>query len=223
MSNEAAAGLQQDGPQPPEGILGHHFASLDRQNEAMRLGMWLFLATEVLLFAGLFCGYTVYRFQFGLAFSECSRALETNLGTLNTVVLITSSFTVALATHYARVDKPKLAATCLLLTLLFAVAFMGIKAVEYSTHFAHHEYPGKYYAGEVHVAGAAMFYSLYFLMTGLHGIHVIAGATVLFVLMIRTYRGRYNSAYSTGLEMGGLYWHLVDLVWIFLYPLLYLI
>jgi cytochrome c oxidase subunit 3 len=211
------------GPSVPDGVLGHHFSSIERQNEAMRLGMWLFLATEVLLFAGLFCGYTVYRFQFPLAFKECSRHLEIGLGTLNTVVLITSSFTVALSIHYARCDKPKLAAFCLFLTLLFALGFMGIKAAEYRAHFAAHEYPGKFYAGEVHIAGAAMFYTLYFLMTGLHGIHVVVGGTVLFILMIRTWRGRYSSAYYTGLEMGGLYWHLVDLVWIFLYPLLYLI
>jgi cytochrome c oxidase subunit 3 len=217
MSHEAAEGL-------PEGILAHHFSSLERQNEAMRLGMWLFLATEILLFAGLFTGYAVYRFQFPLAFAECSRHLEIPLGTLNTVVLITSSFTVALAIHFARTDKQRAAAICLGLTILFALAFLGIKAVEYTAHFHERSLPGKYYAFEqVKVAGAAMFFTMYFLMTGLHGVHVVAGMSVLSWLLWRTLQGRYSSKYYTGLELGGLYWHLVDLVWIFLYPLLYLI
>ena len=172
MSNEAA-GL-------PEGILAHHFASLDRQNEAMKLGMWLFLATEILLFAGLFTGYAVYRFQFQLAFTECSRHLNITLGTLNTVVLITSSFTVAMSIHFARTDQPRAAAICLALTILFALGFLGIKAVEYSEHFSEHALPGKYYAYEgVRIPGAAMFYTMYFLMTGLHGLHVVAGMSVL--------------------------------------------
>src|SRR5947199_2694168 len=101
----------------------------------MRLGMWLFLATEILLFAGLFTGYAVYRFQFPLAFAECSRHLNITLGTVNTVVLITSSFTVALSIYFARIDKPRAAALCLVATLLFALGFLGIKAVEYAEHF----------------------------------------------------------------------------------------
>jgi cytochrome c oxidase subunit 3 len=218
VSNEAAAA------ELPEGIVAHHFSSLDRQNEAMRLGMWLFLATEILLFGGLFTGYAVYRFQFPLAFAECSRHLDTPLGTVNTVVLITSSFTVAMSIFYTRADKPRMAAACLMLTLLFALAFLGIKAVEYAAHFREHALPGKYYTFEqVKVPGAAMFYTMYFLMTGLHGVHVVAGMCVLSWLLWRTLQGRYSSRYYTGLEMGGLYWHLVDLIWIFLYPLLYLI
>jgi cytochrome c oxidase subunit 3 len=208
----------------PEEVVGHHFASLSRQTEAMRLGMWLFLATEILLFAGLFCGYAVYRFQFPLAFQESSRHLNISLGTMNTVVLITSSFTVAMAIFYARTDKPRAAALCLGITILFALAFLGIKAVEYTEHFQEHALPGKYYAYEgVHIPGAAMFYTMYFLMTGLHGVHVVAGMSVLSYILWRTLQGRYSSRYSIGIELGGLYWHLVDLVWIFLYPLLYLI
>jgi cytochrome c oxidase subunit 3 len=208
----------------PKGILAHHFSSLARQNEAMQLGMWLFLATEVLLFAGLFTGYAVYRFQFPLAFAECSRHLELMLGTVNTVVLITSSLTVALAIHYARTDRPRAAAVCLVITLFFALAFLGIKAVEYAAHFHERSLPGKYYAFEaVKIPGAAMFFSLYFMMTGLHALHVIAGMSVLSWILWRTLQGRYSSRYYTGMELGGLYWHLVDLVWIFLYPLLYLI
>ncbi len=221
MSHEASAGA---GARLPPGILAHHFSSLSRQNEAMQLGMWLFLATEILLFAGLFTGYSVYRFQFPEAFAACSRHLELSLGTVNTLVLITSSLTVALSIHYARSDRPRAAAVCLVLTLLFALTFLGIKFVEYSAHFHEKSLPGKYYAfEEVKIPGAAMFFSLYFLMTGLHGLHVVAGMSVLSWLLWRTLQGRYSSAYYTGLELGGLYWHLVDLVWIFLYPLLYLI
>jgi len=217
VSHEADLGLA-------PGILGHHFSSLARQNEAMRLGMWLFLATEILLFAGLFTGYAVYRFEFPEAFKECSRHLELTAGTVNTLVLITSSLTVALAIHYARSNRPKAAAVCLVLTLAFALAFLGIKAIEYTAHFHEKSLPGKYYAfEEVKVPGAAMFFSLYFLMTGLHGLHVVVGMSVLSWILWRTLQGRYNERYYTGLELGGLYWHLVDLVWIFLYPLLYLI
>jgi cytochrome c oxidase subunit 3 len=208
----------------PEGIVGHHFSSLGRQNEAMRLGMWLFLATEILLFSGLFVGYAVYRFQFPLAFAEASRHLNLTAGTVNTVVLITSSFTVALALHFARSDRPRAAAVCLVLTILMALGFLGIKAIEYTEHFHEHALPGKFYAfREVTIPGAAMFYSLYFLMTGLHGLHVVVGMSVLGWILWRTLQGRYSSRYSTGLELGALYWHLVDLIWIFLYPLLYLI
>jgi len=217
VSHEADLGLA-------PGILGHHFSSLARQNEAMRLGMWLFLATEILLFAGLFTGYAVYRFEFPEAFKECSRHLELTAGTVNTLVLITSSLTVALAIHYARSNRPKAAAICLVLTLAFALAFLGIKAIEYSAHFHEKSLPGKYYAfEEVKIPGAAMFFSLYFLMTGLHGLHVVVGMSVLSWILWRTLQGRYSERYYTGLELGGLYWHLVDLVWIFLYPLLYLI
>ena len=217
MSHEAEAGL-------PPGILAHHFSSLSRQNEAMRLGMWLFLATEILLFAGLFTGYAVYRFQFPEAFAECSRHLELTLGTVNTLVLITSSLTVALAIHYARSNRRQAAAVCLVITILFAFAFLGIKAVEYTAHFHERSLPGKYYAfEEVKIPGAAMFFSLYFLMTGLHGIHVVAGMVVLGFILRHTLQNRYSSRYYTGLELGGMYWHLVDMVWIFLYPLLYLI
>lgn len=220
MPHEAVTGFEG----VPEELIAHHFSSIGRQTEAMRLGMWLFLATEVLLFAGLFCGYSVYRYQFPLAFQECSRHLDIGLGTLNTVVLITSSFTVAMAIHFARIDKKRAAAVGLLLTVLLALAFLGIKAVEYSAHFREHALPGKYYAfKEVTVAGAAMFYAMYFLMTGLHGLHVVAGMSVLSYILWRTLQGRYTSRYSVGIELGGLYWHLVDLIWIFLYPLLYLI
>jgi cytochrome c oxidase subunit 3 len=230
---EAATAAPGNGPGPrhghgpagvPEGILGHHFESLDRQNEAVRFGMWLFLSTEVLLFAGLFCAYAYYRFQFPEGFAEASRHVDLWAGTLNTFVLITSSLTAALAIHFARTDRKNLAVACLVATLLMALAFLGVKSIEYLHKFQEGALPGRYYHfEEVQAAGAPMYFTIYFISTGLHALHVIIGMTVLAVLAVKTARGRFNSAYYTGLELGGLYWHLVDLIWIFLYPLLYLI
>ncbi len=208
----------------PEGILAHHFSSLEAQNEAVRFGMWLFLATEILLFAGLFTGYAVYRFQFPEAFAEASRHLDLSLGTLNTFVLISSSFTVAMAIHFARTDRKNLAVVCLLITIACAFGFLGIKSIEYMHKFQEGALPGPYYAfKEVTAPGAPMYFTIYFLTTGLHALHVIIGMSVLIVLTFKTANGRFSSKYYTGLELGGLYWHLVDLVWIFLFPLLYLI
>jgi len=208
----------------PEGILGHHFESLQQQNEAVRMGMWLFLATEILLFAGLFTAYAYYRFQFPDGFAQASRHVDLWAGTLNTFVLITSSLSVALAIHYARTDRRRLAVFCLAATLVMGLAFLGVKSLEYLHKFQEGALPGRYYHfEEVQEPGAPMYFTIYFLSTGLHAIHVIVGMTVLAVLMVKTARGRFSSRYYTGLELGGLYWHLVDLIWIFLYPLLYLI
>ena len=204
--------------------LAHHFSSLERQVDASRLGMWLFLCTEVLLFAGLFTGYAVYRYSFPIAFAASARTSEIWAGTLNTVVLITSSLTVALAIHFVRTGRQRAAVVCLLITLAFALTFLGIKAIEYTAHFHEHQLPGRYYRFEgVRLPGASMYWALYFLMTGLHGLHVLIGMSVLGVIAWRTSRGYYTPHYYVGIELAGLYWHLVDLISIFLFPLLYLI
>ena len=223
--SEAAAlppgGRPAHGPHPR---LAHHFSSLERQVDASRLGMWLFLCTEVLLFAGLFTGYAVYRYSFPIAFAASARTSEIWAGTLNTVVLITSSLTVALAIHFVRTGRQRAAVVCLLITLAFALTFLGIKAIEYTAHFHEHQLPGRYYRFEgVRLPGASMYWALYFLMTGLHGLHVLIGMSVLGVIAWRTSRGYYTPHYYVGIELAGLYWHLVDLIWIFLFPLLYLI
>ncbi len=211
-------------PETQVARLAHHFPSLEQQEHAARLGMWLFLATEVLLFTGLFTAYSVYRYLFSGVFAEASRHIDTGIGTANTFVLITSSLTVALGLHFAKESRGRIAALCLAATLALGAAFMVLKAVEYSHHFAEGQLPGRFYGYPgVQGPGASMFFTLYFLMTGLHGIHVLAGMTVLAVLMVKAWRGGYSHAYYTPMEMGGLYWHLVDLIWIFLYPLLYLI
>jgi cytochrome c oxidase subunit 3 len=205
-------------------FLAHHFSSLERQVDASRLGMWLFLSTEVLLFTGLFVAYAVYRYSFPTAWAQASRHSETWAGTTNTFVLITSSLTVALAIHYVRIDKPKIACVLLAATIFFALVFMGIKTIEYTNHFHEGALPGKFYRmREVVLPGVEMYWALYFLMTGLHGLHVLIGMTVIAFILVRTARGYYNSGYYTGIELAGLYWHLVDLIWIFLFPLLYLV
>ena len=208
----------------PEAYVAHHFPNLRQQEHAARLGMWLFLATEILLFAGLFTAYSVYRFLYSDAFKAASELLSAPLGTLNTVILITSSLTVALAHHWAHHGRGKAAAISLLVTLLFAVAFLVVKGFEWTHDFHEGLLPGRYYAStELTTTGAPMFFSVYFLMTGLHGLHVVVGMVVLTVLMVQCWLGRYDHGYVTPVELGGMYWHLVDLIWIFLYPLLYLI
>jgi cytochrome c oxidase subunit III len=204
--------------------LAHHFPSLHTQQEAARLGMWLFLATEVLLFTALFTAYSAYRYLFGHAFEEASRLMHTSLGAANTLVLLTSSLTAALAVYHARRGGSRRSVLLLAATLAFAATFMVIKAFEYSHHFHEGQLPGKYYSyAELQAPGASMFFTLYFLMTGVHGLHVLIGMGVLGFLMVRSLRGAYSPAYNTPVELGVLYWHLVDLIWIFLFPLLYLI
>jgi cytochrome c oxidase subunit 3 len=208
----------------PEAYVAHHFPNLRQQEHAARLGMWLFLATELLLFGGLFTAYSVYRYLYPATFAEASRHLSVALGTVNTVVLITSSLTVALAHHLAHARRGKAAALALLVTLGFAVAFLVIKAFEWSHDFHEGLLPGRYYSfPQLTAVGAPMFFTVYFCMTGLHGLHVVVGMGVLTVLMVQCWRGAYDHGYTTPMELGGMYWHLVDLIWIFLYPLLYLI
>ena len=212
---------------PPEGeatFLYHHFPDAPTQEHAARLGMWLFLATEVLLFTALFTAYSLYRYLFPETFHAASKYIETSIGLVNTVVLITSSLTVALALHAVRQEKGKRAAALLAVTLAFGGVFMVLKGFEYHHHFVTGQLPGRYYSfPELSAPGAAMFFTVYFLMTGLHGLHVLVGMGVLAWLAGRAWRGDFSAAYHTPVELGGLYWHLVDLIWIFLFPLLYLI
>ncbi len=204
--------------------LAHHFDNIKVQNYAVRMGMWLFLGTEVLLFAGLFLGYTVYRYFYPQAFEECSQLLSVGMGAFNTVVLIGSSFLVVWAYHSIKHDQVKKCAWLLFLTIVCAGIFLVVKYFEYMHKIHEGQLPGKMYTFEgVTAPGANMYFSIYFLMTGLHALHVIIGATILAVLMVRVMKGKYGSHHNVPIELGGLYWHLVDLVWIFLFPLLYLI
>jgi cytochrome c oxidase subunit 3 len=204
--------------------LAHHFESLDKQQHAARLAMWVFLATEILLFTALFAAYAVYRFLYPDGFAQSSRAIETWIGFVNTLVLVTSSFTVATGYHHATRGDGKKTALFFGLSVLLAVVFLGFKAVEYTHHFQEGQLPGRFYTfAGVKAPGAPLFFALYFLITGLHAFHVLVGMTVLIVIGAMAWRGRFSAAYHVPVENAALYWHLVDLIWIFVFPLIYLV
>ena len=205
--------------------LQHHFESMDQQKEAASLGMWVFLVTEVLFFGGLFLAYTIYRWENALAFARASHHMDIALGTVNTAVLICSSLTMAMAVHSAAVGRKRLLIGFLVATMLLGGAFLGIKAVEYTDHIRHHLLPGPafHYPVAADARPAEIFFSLYFAMTGLHALHMIVGLGILTTLLVLARRGRFRPDYFTPVEISGLYWHFVDIVWIFLFPLLYLI
>ncbi len=206
--------------------LAHHFDSLEQQKEASTLGMWVFLVTEVLFFGGLFATYLIYRNWYPDAFAAASHELDVTLGTINTVVLITSSLTMALAVHAAQLGQRRLLLIFLVATMTLGAVFLGIKSVEYYHKFAEHLIPGPGFQFEkepVHVRHAQLFFSLYFVMTGLHALHMVIGIGIMLVMWWWSWRGTITAEYYSPIEISGLYWHFVDIVWIFLFPLLYLI
>ncbi|MBI2608912.1 MAG: cytochrome c oxidase subunit 3 family protein [Deltaproteobacteria bacterium] len=207
-----------------EHVLPHHFESADQAYQSSKLGLFLFLATEILMFGGLFVAYIVNRALYPEMFREASHHLNVMMGGINTVVLICSSFTMAMAVNSTRLNKNLQAQKMLLLTLFFAACFIVIKYFEY-THKIHEGLlPGGLfkYAG-THHPKMQLYFSLYFLMTGLHGIHVFAGMCLIFWVYLKSRRGDLGESYYTPVELVGLFWHLVDLIWIYLFPLLYLI
>jgi cytochrome c oxidase subunit 3 len=210
-------------PQHPR--LQHHFDNLDQQFEASALGMWLFLVTEILFFGGLFLAYLVYRLTYPQAFAEASHELDVVLGGVNTAVLISSSLTMAMAVWSAQLGRRGGQLLFLGLTIGLGLVFLGIKAVEYSHKFEHHLVPGAsfHFESASDPMHAQLFFSLYFVMTGLHALHMVVGIGLMTVLFVMAYGGRFTKAYHTPVEVSGLYWHFVDIVWIFLFPLLYLI
>jgi cytochrome c oxidase subunit III len=208
----------------PESDVQEQFASMEVQRQAARLGMWVFLGTEVLLFAGLFAAYAEYRSLFHETFVLGARHLDAIMATVETAVLITGSFAVVMAHHYAKSSRSGRTCVSLLVAVGTGLAFLALHGIEYLHHFQEGALPGKYYHfREIETAGASLFFSLYFLMTGLHSLHVIAGAGVLAWLARRAASGEFSRHNYNAVEMGGLYWHLVDVIWIFLFPLLYLI
>jgi len=180
--------------------------------ESAKLGVWTFLATEVLLFGALFTAFTVFRMKYPELFRAEHAKLDRVLGAANTVVLITSSFTVVLGVDAIRRGRARLLEAYFGATILLAGVFLCVKYVEYGAKFHHGLYPG-----------TNLFFSLYFMLTGLHGIHVLAGMALLSWVVVLSRRGRLSAEYRTPAEMSGLYWHFVDLVWIYLFPLLYLV
>lgn len=201
-----------------------HYVDAEQQQDSAKLGMWLFLLTEILLFGGLFCFYAVFRALHPEMFYYAHKQLDVALGALNTIVLITSSLTMALAIRCVQIGNKKAALYNLYATLALAAGFLVIKGFEYAHKFHLGELPGKFYTYKgLHVDNPHLFFSVYFLMTGLHGLHVIAGMTVIGWMVYRVSRNHFSPEYYTPLELTGLYWHLVDMIWIFLFPLLYLI
>lgn len=202
----------------------HHFADADQQFESAKLGMWLFLLTEVLFFGGLFCAYAIYRSWHPEMFYNAHKALDWRLGGLNTLVLITSSVTMALSIRAFQLNKRNQGIGLLVATFLCATTFMVVKYFEYAHKFHVGQLPGKYYTYHgIEGTNPHIFFSTYFMMTGLHGIHVLVGMGIIAWLIIKARKGAFGPDYYTPVEMTGLYWHLVDLIWIFLFPLFYLI
>ncbi len=258
--------------------LQHHFESMSQQKEASTFGMWTFLVTEILFFGGLFMAYMLYRIWYHDAFVAASSSIVLFWGAFNTVVLIASSLTMAMAVHSAQINRRKATVAWLIATMFLGSVFLGVKVIEYADKFEHHHVPGPDFVWDSHAAepaagheaGAAgaegevpgrvapvesgasagehaappahtthaataaqrdpalqqhtqIFFSLYFTMTGLHALHMIVGIALLTVITFMAWIGRFDANYYTPVEMSGLYWHFVDIVWIYLFPLLYLI
>ena len=205
--------------------VGHHFANAQQEFDSNKLGFWFFLATEVLMFGGLFAGYAILRSQHTEMFYEAHLHLDRIMGATNTVVLICSSLTMALAVRAAQMSNRKHQIMFLSATLAMALMFLVIKYVEYSAKFEHGTLPGLWYTphGAEYPAQGNLFFGIYFMMTGLHGVHVLAGIIAITWLLVKAVKGQFSRQWSTPMELTGLYWHLVDLVWIFLFPLFYLI
>ena len=206
------------------GALAHHFDTLEQQHEAQALGMWAFLVQEVMFFGALFGGYAIYRHAYYEAFVAGSHHLDIKLGAFNTAVLLFSSLTMAFAVRQAQLSDKRGLLLSLFGTIVLGCIFLGVKVIEYTAKYHHHLIPG---AGFVAPEGSPdklnMFYVFYFLMTGAHALHMIIGIGILVFLLVRARRGAYLGEYFAPIEMTGLYWHFVDVVWIFLFPLLYLL
>jgi cytochrome c oxidase subunit 3 len=208
----------------PKPVVAPYFSDVEQQRQANMLGMWVFLATEVMFFGGIFIAYAAYRLAYPEAFAEASRELNIVLSTINTFVLLGSSLMMALAVHSAQTDKKKALVTFLLLTILLGLIFLGVKVVEYGEKFEHHLVPGPNFIFEgPHTNQAQIFFSLYFATTGLHAIHMIIGVGVLLYFTYKALRHHFSSLNYDPVEMVGLYWHFVDIVWVFIFPLYYLI
>jgi cytochrome c oxidase subunit III len=225
-------GLHEEEKQNP--ALLHHFVDPEQQRDAASLGMWVFLGTEVMFFGGMFCAYLVYRLMYFGDFAAASKSINAKLGATNTAVLICSSLTVVLAVWAAQTARKTLLVVMLIITMLFGLTFLGIKGKEYKDKFDEHHVPGASFSFEheeipghpgeyANPRHAEIFFALYFVMTGLHALHMIIGLGIFTWLLIMAMKGRFTPEYNTPVEIGGLYWHFVDIIWIYLFPLLYLI
>jgi cytochrome c oxidase subunit III len=205
--------------------LQHHFSTMQQQTEAAVMGMWVFLITEIMFFGGMFAGYMIYRFMYYQAWLEGSQHMDFWWGTINTVVLLCSSLTMAAAVRATQLGLRKSSVTLLGITILFGLAFLGIKGIEYYGHIVtDHQFPGPGFRFEgANPSQVEMFFSFYFAMTGFHALHMVIGVGLVAFIAFQAWKGRYGAHYYTPVENVGLYWHFVDIVWIYLYPLFYLI
>jgi cytochrome c oxidase subunit 3 len=208
--------------------LQNQFRDMDQQRETATLGMFVFLLTELMMFGGLFCSYLVYRTQYFPSFQAGSKHMELWIGAVNTAVLICSSLTMALGVKAAQQGRRKAIILFMIITLLFGCTFLALKGVEYYGHWAKHEVPGFGFeftsnAAGVQIGKVELFFALYFIMTGLHALHMLIGIGLVTGVLVYAYKGHYSELYHNPVENVGLYWHFVDIVWIFLFPLLYLI
>jgi cytochrome c oxidase subunit 3 len=199
-----------------------------QQKDASTLGMWIFLITEIMFFGGMFAVYTVYRNFYPNVFAIASSSLNEIIGAINTGVLLLSSFTMVMAVRAGQLGQQKAIIWFLILTLLFGGIFLGVKAYEWNEKFEEHHIPGM---AAFHLEGVApadqghaqLFFSIYFAMTGLHALHMVIGVVILLTLIVQANKGKFSASYYTPVDVAGLYWHFVDVIWIFLFPLLYLI
>jgi cytochrome c oxidase subunit 3 len=206
--------------------LREQFDTAHQQKDASTLGMWIFLITEVMFFGGMFAAYTIYRSTYPTVFAIASSSLNVTIGAINTCVLLLSSFTMVMAVRAGQLGHRKLIIFFLILTLFFGCVFLGVKAYEWNQKYEEHHMPGQiafHLEGTPLQGPAKLFFSLYFAMTGLHALHMIVGVGILSFLIWETRRGTYSAEYFTPIDISGLYWHFVDIIWIFLFPLLYLI
>ena len=205
-------------------LVQHHFVDSEQQFDSAKLGMWIFLVTEILFFGGLFVAYIVYRAWNPELFIKASVELDTIMGAANTAVLIFSSLTMALAIREIQLNRVNRSILYMAITIACAFFFMVVKYFEYTHKFHLGIFPGENYTFTgIDDPQASIFFSIYYMMTGLHGIHVIIGIGLITWLIIKARNGAYSSSYYTPIEITGLYWHLVDIIWIFLFPLFYLI
>jgi cytochrome c oxidase subunit 3 len=208
----------------PHRGLQHHFDTMEQQTDASVMGMWVFLVTEIMFFGGMFVGYMIYRYTYYGPWLEGSQHMDFWWGTINTAVLLCSSLTMALGVRASQLGQRRMLFTFLLITILFGLGFLGIKSIEYHGHWVDGQFPGENFRfSGPNPAQVELFFSFYWAMTGFHALHVLIGIGLVTYIAYRSFQGAYGPDYHNPVENIGLYWHFVDVVWIYLYPLLYLI
>jgi cytochrome c oxidase subunit 3 len=206
--------------------LAHHFKNMAQQTAAGKLGMWVFMGQELLFFSGLFCAFGFVRYMYPNMVAEAQASMDWRLGGINSILLLVSSLTMSLCVRSARSNNKSGTVKFLIATMICGFVFLVIKGTEWGMHLHEGYFPGKYFnpvqGAEIHNPLAHIFFGLYYVMTGMHGLHIIVGLGLMTWMLIRTVRGEFSSENYVSLENTSLFWHLVDIVWIFLYPLLYL-